>query len=75
MVAMLIGLLVLLIVTGPTPLWIAIPLMALIGCVAAGAALVSFMRLKPTLGSPLAVRPTTFAPPAGPPPSGPPAIP
>jgi len=74
-VAALIGLLVLLIVTGPTPLWFAVPMLALIGCVAIGAALVSFVRVKPTFGTPLAVRPTAFAPPAQPPASSPPAIP
>lgn len=76
--ALLIGLLVLLIITGPTPLWFAIVALACIGCIAVGAALVSFLHARPALqGGP----PTVYAPAApggfAPPPpgtSGPPAV-
>jgi len=70
-IAVLIGLIVLLVITGPWPLWFSIPAMSLIGCIAIGAALVSFMRLRPTLGAPIPVAP---APVPYPPVSGPPAV-
>jgi len=77
-----VGLGVILIVTGPTPLWFAIPISGIIAALAIGAALLSFMRTRPGLlgGPPPApamsgafVQP--FTPPSGPAASGPPAIP
>jgi hypothetical protein len=50
-VAVMVGLAILLLVTGVTPLWwFAIPAMSCIGCVAVGAALVSFIRARPFTG-------------------------
>lgn len=76
-VAVLIGVGIMLIVTGPTPLGFAIPAMACIGCIAIGAAIVSFMRMRPVtgFGRPVMTTPSpTFAPPTAPPSSGPPAV-
>jgi hypothetical protein len=80
--SVVVGLFVLLILTGPTPAWFAITMFAVVGTLATGAALLSFMRTRPGLlvspATPYA-SPGTFAapftPPAGPAASGPPAIP
>jgi hypothetical protein len=79
--SVVVGLFVLLILTGPTPAWFAITMFAVVGTLATGAALLSFMRTRPGLlvsPTPQAM-PGTFAapftPPAGPAASGPPAIP
>ncbi len=81
--SVLVGLFVILIVTGLTPAWFAISMYGIVGALAIGAALLSFMRTRPGLlgaqatapayGSMLNVGPIT--PPAGPPASGPPAVP
>ncbi|HME82380.1 MAG TPA: hypothetical protein VKF82_09915 [Candidatus Eremiobacteraceae bacterium] len=75
------GLGVILVVTGFTPTWFAVIMFSVIGALATGAALVSFMRTRPGLlgvqGTPYATVPApvaTFTPPSGPA-SGPPAIP
>jgi len=74
-----IGLAVILIFTGFTPTWFGVIMFGIIGAVATGAALLSFMRTRPgLLGTPAAtpVQPLpSFTPPAGPAASGPPAIP
>jgi hypothetical protein len=81
--SVLVGLFVILIVTGLTPAWFAISMYGIVGALAVGAALLSFMRTRPGLlgaqgtaysdVSPAHVG--AFTPPAGPPASGPPAIP
>jgi hypothetical protein len=81
--SVLVGLFVILIVTGLTPAWFAISMYGIVGALAVGAALLSFMRTRPGLlgaqgtaysnVSPVQVG--AFTPPAGPPASGPPAIP
>jgi hypothetical protein len=80
--SVVVGLFVILILTGPTPGWFAITMFSVVGGLATGAALLSFMRTRPgLLGPPPAVyaAPGTFAqpftPPSGPAASGPPAIP
>jgi hypothetical protein len=80
--SVVVGLFVILILTGPTPAWFAITMFCIVGGLATGAALLSFMRTRPgLLGPPPAVyaAPGTFAqpftPPSGPAASGPPAIP
>jgi len=80
--SVVVGLFVLLILTGPTPAWFAVTMFAVVGTLATGAALLSFMRTRPGLLTASAVpyaAPGTFAqsftPPAGPAASGPPAIP
>jgi hypothetical protein len=80
--SVLVGLFVILIVTGLTPAWFAISMYGIVGALAVGAALLSFMRTRPGLlgaqgtapayGAMLNVGPIT--PPAGPPASGPPAV-
>ena len=77
-----VGLFVILIVTGPTPAWFAITMFAIVGGLATGAALLSFMRTRPgLLGTPMVASGTQgtfaqpFTPPSGPAASGPPAIP
>jgi len=76
------GLGVILVLTGFTPTWLSVIMFSIIGALALGAALVSFMRTRPGLlgaqGVPYtAVNPQvgTFTPPSGPAASGPPAIP
>ena len=78
--AVAVGLAVLLIVTLPTPVWFAIPMFAIVGALATGAALLSFMKTRP--GGPTYVLVPAgqtvapgFTPPVGPAASGPPAIP
>ena len=81
--SVLVGLFVILIVTGLTPAWFAISMYGIVGALAVGAALLSFMRTRPGL---LGAQGTAysnvspehigaFTPPAGPPASGPPAVP
>jgi len=77
-----VGLVAILIVTGPTPAWFAITTFCIVGALATGAALLSFMRTRPGLlgGPPLAPAVSgpyaqPFTPPSGPAASGPPAIP
>ena len=77
--SVLVGLFVLLLLTGVLPEWIDIVLYFVIGGTATGAALVSFMRTRPgLLGPPPAPAyvpaPVGYPPPSGPAPSGPPAI-
>ena len=73
------GLAIILIFTGFTPTWFGVIMFGIVGALATGAALLSFMRTRPgLLGTPAAtpVAPLpTFTPPAGPAASGPPAIP
>jgi hypothetical protein len=76
------GLGVMLVLTGFTPTWLSVIMFAVIGALAIGAALVSFMRTRPGLlgaqGMPYAqvtAHVDTFTPPSGPAASGPPAIP
>jgi len=82
--SVIVGLVLMLILTGPTPAWFAIAMFAFIAAVATGAALLSFARKGP--GGPvtagvIVARPQAspgtpgFSPPAGPAASGPPAIP
>ncbi|MBV8223401.1 MAG: hypothetical protein JO293_08585 [Candidatus Eremiobacteraeota bacterium] len=75
-----VGLAVILVFTGATPIWFGLLMYFTIAALATGAALVSFMRTRPGL---LGAQPApqaatslpTFTPPAGPTASGPPAIP
>lgn len=80
--AVLVGLFVILIITGLTPAWFAITMFCVVAALACGAALVSFMRTRPGLlgaaGTAYPAGPVNagaFTPPAGPPASGPPAVP
>lgn len=80
--SVVVGLFLILIVTGLTPAWFAITMFCVVGGLATGAALLSFMRTRPgLLGAPTAgyVAPGSFTqpftPPSGPAASGPPAIP
>jgi hypothetical protein len=80
--SVVVGLFVILILTGPTPAWFAITMFSVVGGLATGAALLSFMRTRPGLlgpPPPVYAAPGTFAqpftPPSGPAASGPPAIP
>lgn len=81
--SVIVGLFLMLIVTGPTPAWFAISMFAFIVVVATGAALLSFARRGPggpVVSSALATQAATpgapgFTPPAGPAASGPPALP
>jgi hypothetical protein len=76
-----VGLFVLLIVTGPTPAWFAITMFSVVGALATGAAIVSFGRSRPgrvvgwTVQGTVQAAPPSYTPPAGPAASGPPAIP
>jgi hypothetical protein len=75
-----VGLAIILVLTGFTPTWFGITMFSIVGALATGAALVSFMRTRPgLLGAPAmsqsATPLPTFTPPAGPTASGPPAIP
>ena len=79
--SVVVGLFLMLILTGPTPAWFAITMFSFIATVAMGAALLSFARRAPSgqvvvggvVGQPPAA--PGFTPPAGPAASGPPAIP
>jgi hypothetical protein len=80
--SVVVGLFVILILTGPTPAWFAITMFAVVGTLATGAALLSFMRTRPGLLVPPATSYAApgalaqpFTPPSGPAASGPPAIP
>jgi hypothetical protein len=81
--SVVVGLFLMLIITGPTPAWFAITMFATIAAVATGAALLSFARRGPggTVAGPVIAGNMTmgatsgFTPPAGPAASGPPAIP
>jgi len=82
--SVIVGLVLMLILTGPTPAWFAITMFAFIAAVATGAALLSFARKGPggqvVVGGVLSHPPAApgapgFSPPAGPAASGPPAIP